>query len=240
MKFRMNIICLGLSFSSLLLSGCGDAGQMRSQSSIQNLTKPDAEDYEMFDEDLVTSFGCQKANSTQISVINQGNSKKADFLQQCARATGGSAWCAQLIRPNPTSISTFRCTYGATQVHQLIHPNEATWKNAYGAVKLIQELEQKGLRVCQIYNWWRPEPYNKNVGGAAGRHPFGTSVDVRFCSNADANRAFDELCKERKAGKIRAIGHYGTSALHFGVGDNTGNTWGRACPARLANAQARN
>ncbi len=230
MKFRMNIICLGLSFGSLLLSGCGDATQMRSQSSTQQLTKPDVEDFEMFDEGLVSAFGCQKATSAQISVVNQGNIKKADFLQKCARATGGSAWCSQLIRPNPSSVSTFRCTYGATQVHQLIHPNEATWKNAFGAVSLIQELEQKGFRVCQIYNWWRPQPYNQNVGGAAGRHPFGTSVDVRFCSNSDANRAFDELCKSRRQGKIRAIGHYGTSALHFGIGDATGNTWGRTCP----------
>jgi hypothetical protein len=187
------------------------------------------QDFEL-GEDIVNAYACKKATTAQISVVNQGNAKKDDFLQKCARATGGSSWCSQLIRPNPSSVSTFRCTYGATQVHQLIHPNEATWKNAYGAVALIQELEQKGFRICQIYNWWRPEPYNQNVGGAAGRHPFATSVDVRFCSNADANRAFDELCKYRKLGKIRAIGHYGTSALHFGIGDSTGNTWGRTCP----------
>ncbi len=244
MTFRMNIIGLALFSTTLMISGCGNA--MESQKPLQTLNEnqndrndkdsnknatPDEDEYlEHFEENLVFPLACKAATRAQISVVNQGNAKKESFLQKCARDTGGSAWCAQLIRPNPSSVSIFRCTYGATQVHQLINPNETSWKHAIGAVKLIVDLEQKGLRVCQIYNWWRPEPYNKNVGGAAGRHPLATSVDVRFCSNADANRAFDELCKYRKQGRIRAIGHYGTSALHFGVGDSTANTWGRTCP----------
>jgi len=184
----------------------------------------------LFEQPEVMPFGCQSASKTQIAPVNLGNQKLNKFVQQCALATGNSPWCAQLTRPNPASHATFDCTYGVSQQHNLIHPNEATWKFAFGAVLLIQELEKKGLRVCSIYNWWRPEPYNKNVGGAAGRHPFGTSIDVRFCSNGEANRAFDELCKMRKKGRIRAIGHYGTSALHFGMGDSVANTWGRSCP----------
>lgn len=184
----------------------------------------------LIEQSEVMPFACQSASSSQLKQVNDGNIKLSKFVQQCARATGNSAWCAELTRPNPASHATFHCTYSSKQAHSLIHPDENTWKHAFGAVLLIQELEQKGLRVCSIYNWWRPEPYNKNVGGAAGRHPYGTSVDVRFCSNSDANRAFDELCKLRKQGKIRAIGHYGTSALHFGMGDSVGNTWGRSCP----------
>lgn len=218
-----------------VLSACAQdqipAGQSSSQNQKAGTEADDVEYFDGLDTDaLVGVLGCTKATASQLSVVNQGNVKKDQFLQQCARATGGSAWCAQLIRPNPSSISTFRCTYGANQVHQLIHPQESTWQNAFNAVRLIQELEQKGYRVSLIYNWWRPEPYNKNVGGAAGRHPLGTSIDVRFASNSDANRAFNELCKYRKQGRIRAIGHYGTSALHFGIGDRTGNTWGRTCP----------
>lgn len=217
-------IVLGLSWSVI---GCGRESNFASgqPSNYEKAT----EDIELVDDSVVSMLACAKASATQIGFINKGNLKKDAFLQECSRQTGGSAWCAQLIRPNPSSISTFRCTYGNDQVHQLIHPDEATWKNAFEAVRLVQDLEQKGLRVCQIYNWWRPEPYNANVGGAAGRHPFATSVDVRFCSNADANRGFDELCKYRKQGRLRAIGHYGTSALHFGVGDKTANTWGRTC-----------
>lgn len=218
------VVILALSTS---IVGCGQESKFINQPTTEN--QKQNEDIELVDDSVVSMLACAKASATQISFINKGNAKKDAFLQECARLTGGSAWCMQLIRPNPSSISTFRCTYGNDQVHQLIHPDEATWKNAFEAVRLVQELEQKGLRVCQIYNWWRPEPYNANVGGAAGRHPFATSVDVRFCSNADANRGFDELCKFRKKGRLRAIGHYGTSALHFGVGDKTGNTWGRTC-----------
>ncbi|MGE3682694.1 MAG: hypothetical protein AB7G93_13295 [Bdellovibrionales bacterium] len=231
MKFRMNIIGLGVFLGALGLVACGEQSHFQSEKVAPSIDNShETEDLELYGDNLVNALACKKATTAQISVVNQGNTKKDAFLQQCARETGGSAWCNQLIRPNPSSISVFRCTYGSSQVHQLIHPDTATWKNAIQAVRLIQELEQKGLRVCQIYNWWRPEPYNKNVGGAAGRHPYATSVDVRFCSNADANHGFNELCKYRKEGRIRAIGHYGTSALHFGMGDSNGNTWGKSCP----------
>jgi hypothetical protein len=97
-------------------------------------------------------------------------------------------------------------------------------------VKLVTELEAKGIRVYQIYNWWRPEPYNANVGGAAGRHPYGTSVDVRMASMGDMEKAFSQLCKWRSQGRLRAVGYYGSTGLHFGIGDKTANTWGKSCP----------
>lgn len=187
------------------------------------------DDIEQLGEGELIPYACTRANRLQLEAVNEGYAKLSQFLQSCAEATGNSSWCSQLARPNPSSISVFRCTYGADQPHYLIQPNVETWQNAFEAVHLVQELENSGIKVCQIYNWWRPEPYNRNVGGAKGRHPYGTSVDVRFCSKKDANRAFDKLCKLRKTGRIRAIGHYGTSALHFGVGDDTGNTWGRKC-----------
>lgn len=189
-----------------------------------------AHDDAEFLSDILDPLACKSATSEQIATIDAGNRKKDDFLQACYRGTGDSPWCKQLVRPNPDSIGRFRCTYGNAQPHQLIHPDEKTWMNAITGVRLVQELEARGIRTCEIYNWWRPEPYNKNVGGAAGRHPFGTAIDVRFCSDAEAIKAFGELCKERKKGRIRAIGYYGGSALHFGVGDKTANTWGRSCP----------
>ena len=145
-------------------------------------------------------------------------------------ATGNSSWCRQLIRPNPSSASIFKCTYGVSQPHTLINPDTRTWPDAFVAVRLIKELEAKGAKACQVYNWWRPEPYNANVGGAPGRHPYGTSVDVRFCSLSDMSRAFKQLCKWRAQGRLMAIGYYGSTGLHFGIGDNAGNTWGKNCP----------
>lgn len=182
------------------------------------------------DGDRIQELGCKKVTTSQLFQVNLGNDKKDEFLDLCVRKTGSTYWCSQLIRPNPRSSSVFRCTYGSDQVHQLIHPQESVWKYPITAVQVVQELVSKGIKVCEIYNWWRPEPYNKNVGGAAGRHPYGTSVDVRFCSNSEAIRAFSELCKIRKKGRIRALGYYGSAALHIGVGDRTANTWGRSCP----------
>jgi hypothetical protein len=173
---------------------------------------------------------CVKASRSQLAMVNRGNSKKDLFLSRCATATAGSTWCDQLIRPNPDSLEIFHCTYGKAQAHQLIHPDESTWKNAFDAILLVEELQKSGVQVCEIYNWWRPEPYNKNVGGAPGRHPFGTSVDVLLCSKEEQEKAFLKMCELRKAGKLRALGYYPTPALHFGVGDSRPNTWGKSCP----------
>lgn len=195
-------------------------------SGFQVLAHPD--DGEFSEEEMISA--CKAATKAQLAVVNQGNAKKDAFLADCKKRTNGSAWCGQLVRPNPDSIEIFRCTYGATQVHQLINPNATTWANAFNAVKLVTELEKAGVEVCQIYNWWRPEPYNANVAGAAGRHPFGTSVDVRFCSKMDQEKGFAKLCAWRKAGRLKAVGYYSTTALHFGVGDKMANTWGKDCP----------
>lgn len=179
--------------------------------------------------DLFEILGCTKANSSQIATVNQGNGKRTTFQSYCVQMTGSSTLCAQIERPNPSSVSTFRCTYGNAQPHRLIHPDQSTWKYAVKAIQLLQALSKKGICVSQIYNWWRPEPYNKNVGGAAGRHPYGTSVDVRFCTNSEAIKAFDLLCQYRKRGEIKALGYYGSTGVHLGVGDRTANTWGRGC-----------
>lgn len=67
-----------------------------------------------------------------------------------------------------------------------------------------------------------------NVGGAAGRHPFG-SVDVRFKTKNGQAKAHKELCKSRKLGRLRALGFYPGTGLHFGMGDKVANTWGKSC-----------
>lgn len=188
------------------------------------------DDFELLPDSFIYDMkGCTKASAAQLRVVNSGNDKRSEFQAACSRATANSSMCAQVERPNPASKSIFACTYGANQVHRLIHPTASTWNNAFKAIQQLKALSAKGICVSYIYNWWRPEPYNNNVGGAAGRHPLGTSVDVRFCSNSDAIRAFDELCKARKAGLIRALGYYGSTGVHIGVGDSSANTWGRNC-----------
>lgn len=173
---------------------------------------------------------CKKANQTQRDLVEQGNLKKDLFLAQCYSETNNSCWCDQLIRPNPKSFDTFECTYGNGQIHQLINPDEDTWAHAFEAVKIVEEFEEENILTQIIYNWWRPEPYNKNVGGASGRHPHGTSIDIRFETKDMQNIAFSRLCKMRKAGRIRAIGYYASTAIHLGIGDSRANTWGKDCP----------
>ena len=182
------------------------------------------------------SNGCSHATAAQISQVNLGAAKREVFLKQCIVETKSQKYCAQVARPNPDSHSTFDCTYSISQAHTFVHPDEKTWKYAIEAVKLVQELEAKGIKVVNIYNWWRPEPYNKNVGGAAGRHPFGTSVDVRFASKTEQNRAQKELCKYRAQGRLRAVGYYSGTGLHLGVGDRAANTWGKSCSSSFNSA----
>ncbi len=173
---------------------------------------------------------CAHANGKQLAQVNNGASKLNQFLTKCYSETGSKKWCDQVARPNPDSRATFDCTYSPEQPHVFIHPDEKTWRYSIEAVKLVQELLLIGIKVDIIYNWWRPEPYNANVGGAAGRHPFGTSVDVRFVNKAEQNRAHSQLCKWRSQGRLRALGYYPGTGLHFGMGDTAANTWGRACP----------
>jgi hypothetical protein len=194
----------------------------------EGLAQIEAHEFELLQFEQVER-GCQKASSSQVSKVNQGNAQHTAFKDKCLKATANAQLCSEVERPNPESKSVFTCTYGAAQPNLLIHPSASTWKNAYKAIQLIDKLKAKGLCVKQIYNWWRPEPYNQNVGGASGRHPFGTSVDVRFCTNKDATRAFDELCKYRSRGEVRALGYYGSTGVHIGVGDSSANTWGREC-----------
>lgn len=181
--------------------------------------------------DVFSQSKCVRATSRQKKVVARGIEKKNRLLARCLEQAGESDWCSQIIRPNPASSARFRCTYGSEMPHFLVHPDELTWDFPIEAVRIVSELEEKDIKVCQIYNWWRPEPYNKNVGGSPTRHPFGTSVDVRFCSKSDQDQAFLELCKLKKQGRIRAIGYYSSPSIHFGVGDRRGNTWGRSCPS---------
>lgn len=178
----------------------------------------------------VSASSCKKASTNELAIVNLGNTKAQNFYYECLEKNNNSKWCAQILRPNPTSISTFNCTYGSQQPHQLINPQESTWKYAFFGVQLVEELADLGINACQIYNWWRPEPYNANVGGAAGRHPYGTSIDVKFCTTRDMERAFAKLCEWRAQGRLRAVGYYGTTSLHLGIGDKTANTWGKSCP----------
>ncbi|MFN3455241.1 MAG: hypothetical protein ACK41T_09805 [Pseudobdellovibrio sp.] len=224
-----------LATAAFLFTSCGQQKFSQEQLNQIDIAAQDdhsdhiLDDHESdFTSDLM-ALGCKKATQAQLNQVNLGYTKLDQFLKECVKQTGSDKWCKQVARPNPNSYSTFSCTYSPSQPHNLIHPTESTWAYAIQAVKLVQDLEKNGVGIDIIYNWWRPEPYNANVGGAAGRHPFGTSVDVRFINKTQQNKAHTLLCKYRKQGRLRALGYYSGTGLHLGVGDKTANTWGKAC-----------
>lgn len=221
---------LGALMAALVFVGC--QRQEFNKLSVESETHSPflEDDHESEEPGLLEELAaCQKATASQISVVDRGAAKLNSFLNRCYKETGSKKWCDEVSRPNPASSSTFRCTYSSTQAAIFIHPDEKTWEYAIGAVNLVQDLVRQGVKVSTIYNWWRPEPYNKNVGGAAGRHPYGTSVDVRFADKTNQNKAQKLLCKMRAQGKLRALGYYSGTGLHLGVGDTTANTWGKSC-----------
>lgn len=228
--FKYTLCCvLSLTYSiSALAHDYGHDEDEVIEWDMEAILEHSEDDFELLP-DLIAPRGCTKASASQLATVNQGNKLREQFIAACKDSTGNTTWCEQAARPNPASKNTFYCTYGNQQPHMLIHPTSSTWKNAIKAVELLNRLKSQGICVSHIYNWWRPEPYNKNVGGAAGRHPFGTSVDVRFCTNSDAIKAFDKLCGYRKQGEVRALGYYGSTGVHIGVGDSSANTWGRNC-----------
>lgn len=226
-KFTGSFLLMMFAISTAFAQEADFRGEFSDESSI-DFAQPDADENDS--STFAAPLSCRRANSVQIAEVNRGFAKLGKFLAACAQTTNGSRWCNEVVRPNPASSSIFHCTYGTSQPHNLIHPDESTWNNAFKAIAIVEQLENAGIKACTIYNWWRPEPYNKNVGGAPGRHPFGTSIDVRFCSMQDMERAHTRLCQLRKQGYVRAVGYYGTTALHFGIGDRSGNTWGKSCP----------
>lgn len=228
------VFLLGLVLPVCLLaflSGCQKEEfnrlSVKAESHSENIEDDSESEPEMID---ILSNGCRHATSSQTARVNLGVAKRNQFITRCYQEGGSKKWCDQIARPNPDSHSTFDCTYSARQAHVFVHPEANTWGYAIGAVKLVRELELKGIKVSSIYNWWRPEPYNTNVGGAAERHPYGTSVDVRFPTKTEQNRAHRQLCIWRKAGRLRALGYYSGTGLHLGMGDRTANTWGKSCP----------
>ena len=225
---KISVFALLISIAGLF-SGCGNKADLN-QTDDMELQPEHLLSADESIQNAIKGLTCTKPNDRQIASVQDGLVKKDLFLSLCLRQTANSNWCKQLVRPNPSSSAVFDCTYGESTENILIHPEEKTWNYAISAVKIIQDLEKSGVKIYNIYNWWGPEPYNKNVGGSATRHPFGTSVDVRFSTKQDQEKAHALLCKMRKLGRLKALGHYSGTALHLGVGDANANTWGKSCP----------
>jgi len=180
-------------------------------------------------DDIMPSNNPSKASQAELDEVLQGIQKYSTFIEQCLANGIQKKWCEQLTHPNVNELRKFEITYGKDVPHTLIHPDESTWVHAFKAAKLVQRLLSENIQVVEIYNWWRPSQYNKNVGGSPTRHPYGVSVDIRMSSKQQMEKAHTLLCKWRKKGELRALGYYGNTGLHLGIDDEAANTWGKSC-----------
>ena len=160
-----------------------------------------------------------RANIEQIVDVLKGIALKPEFIEQCEKATDRPDLCKQIIRPNPDSKSIFACTYPPGVASIFIPPEKGVWHFAFQAIRWISEIENLGISFSHIYNWLRPEPYNKNASGHPDRHPFGTAVDIKLRSKGDQHLAFEFFCEKWRSGQMNAIGFYSSASLHLGIGD---------------------
>jgi hypothetical protein len=117
------------------------------------------------------------------------------FLEQCFKAKGTSKrLCMDMTCPNtnPGNQVKFRETYGNDLPYQMV-PSPSEYKYGITLAKIVRKLENKGICVKQITNWFRPSPYNYKVGGANSSYHMvkggGKAVDILLCSRADQRRA---------------------------------------------------
>jgi hypothetical protein len=150
-----------------------------------------------------------------------------EFMNACIARGISEGFCNNLTHPNSQSIHEFRCTYPG-KPHILIPPDKTKWEHAFKGATLVQNgIKNNELCVEEIYNWYRPEPYNDNVDGKPGRHPEGTAIDVRFCTKEDAKKAAKYFCEQFKAGALWAVGSYPSGdKLHLGMEPEKNTTWG--------------
>lgn len=178
----------------------------------------------------IVNAPAQPINNNCPRKIKKGKYESGDvpkFVRTCLEKGVLQRYCFDMTHPNLDSIEQFRCTYPG-KPHLLIPKDESEWTFAFEAALILQNMARE-TKVCidEIYNWYRPEPYNKNVGGRPNRHPNATAIDVQFCTKEDAKKAHRALCELYKKKAIWALGSYPSgNKLHIGVRPERHTTWG--------------
>lgn len=167
---------------------------------------------------LVISIGCQsKLPNKNVFVIEEpveyGLHSRAwadSFIKKCKGRVKTAIWCDEIVVPNIHSKRSFYSVYNKSKEHLLVPRKD---KFEVG-IRLLEILERavggnSEMRVCQIANWYRPEPYNSRVGGAKrSAHIAADAIDIKFCTRAGRNRAKKRLIQLEKIYKTLGIGSY--------------------------------
>lgn len=143
-----------------------------------------------------------------------------EYVNLCTRNGVHLDLCTDMLQPfrNPKEVRVFRRTYGDEVEHVLIPPR-STWGLGIELIKIAQEVSiTSNVEICQIRNWYRPEPYNSRVdGGSSSQHLVAQAIDIDFCSNPGRNKALQVMKRRRTdTGMPRGIGTYvGGHTIHI-------------------------
>lgn len=131
------------------------------------------------------------------------------FVDQCTSRGVSENFCRDATNPNQDSRGTFNRVYGKGTPFVLM-PGQEKWETGIYLLGIAESLSKYG-KVCEIRNWFRPEPYNRAVDGArSSRHIDGSAIDIEFCSPKEKNKALKAaLAMRQKFGAPPGVGVYG-------------------------------
>lgn len=136
------------------------------------------------------------------------------FLDKCYLRVNEGKFCNEVVSPNKHSKRSFVKVYGSSVPHILM-PKEDKFETGIGLLEMLEraiKIDSK-IKVCQIANWYRPEPYNSRVGGARrSQHIKANAIDIHFCSRDARNRAIKSFLQLEKKYKKLGIGTYSSSS----------------------------
>jgi hypothetical protein len=134
------------------------------------------------------------------------------FINTCRARGIREQFCRQITSPNTNSAGTFRAVYGSQPF--VLMPPESSWDRGIYLLTVAESLAEFG-EICEIRNWYRPEPYNAAVSGAQGsQHLSAGAIDIEFCTAADKNRALRAaLAMRQRFQSPPGVGVYGEGSL---------------------------
>lgn len=141
---------------------------------------------------------------------------QTSFIKDCLDQGVRELFCKQITSPNTKSKNTFDTIYGNQPF--ILMPPKDRWNTGIYLLKIAESLDKFG-KICEIRNWYRPEPYNAAVNGAqSSQHLLAGAIDIEFCSSADKNKALmAALAMRQKSKTPPGVGVYpeGSRVIHI-------------------------
>ncbi len=164
--------------------------------------------------DLMTKLGGRIQNPMDYPETVAG---LQEFLDEVGVSPRFSAH--EMVTPNNISVAQ-RCGF------QQLLPKRCRWLSAAVQGLLATELRavinngnENGGNGITLRNWWRPQCYNKGVGGAGSSdHMQARGFDLDFTTPQQRAQAQNLLCKMYKENPFSLQVGIGCKTLHIGVG----------------------